>query len=217
MASPRPAQPPLRRLHSTGCGFAGAASGDREQAAAVLDRLQTLARMNAAVPSLRAAVKVCRGLLADDPEALAAGARLYGEARRPLEAGTAALEAAVLLGCRGRHQEAHRLAVDGMTHLERIGANYDTAKWESRLRACGVRLGRRGPRRRPQTGWDSLTPTEHRVLDLVVAGHSNPEIADRLLISRNTVRAHVSSLLAKLGVASRVELAVAAARRDERR
>ena len=49
--------------------------------------------------------------------------------------------------------------------------------------------------------------------ELVAEGLSNPEIADRLFVSRHTVHTHVSHILAKLGFGSRVELAAAAARR----
>ncbi len=62
---------------------------------------------------------------------------------------------------------------------------------------------------RPPLGWDSLTPAEMRVAALVAYGLSNPEIGERLLVSRRTVQAHLSHIYAKLGVAGRVELAAA--------
>jgi NarL family two-component system response regulator LiaR len=54
----------------------------------------------------------------------------------------------------------------------------------------------------PEIGHD-LTEREREVLALLVEGHTNPQIADRLVVSRSTVKFHVSSVLSKLGASSR--------------
>lgn len=50
-----------------------------------------------------------------------------------------------------------------------------------------------------------LTPREVEVLALIIEGRRNPEIAERLVVSRSTAKAHVSSILSKLGVSNRAE------------
>jgi predicted ATPase/class 3 adenylate cyclase/DNA-binding CsgD family transcriptional regulator len=70
----------------------------------------------------------------------------------------------------------------------------------------------RGQRKRPSTGWGSLTPTERDVVRLVSAGLGNKDIATTLFISPRTVETHLTHVYTKLGLASRVQLAQEAAR-----
>jgi NarL family two-component system response regulator LiaR len=58
---------------------------------------------------------------------------------------------------------------------------------------------------RPPEPEYNLTPRELEVLALMVQGLTNPEMADKLVVSRSTVKFHVSSILSKLGVSSRTE------------
>jgi NarL family two-component system response regulator LiaR len=71
-----------------------------------------------------------------------------------------------------------------------------------RAAGAGTRLG------------DDLTDREREVLALLVEGLSNPEIADRLVISVPTAKAHVGSILAKLRVSSRTEAATVAVKQN---
>jgi DNA-binding CsgD family transcriptional regulator len=70
----------------------------------------------------------------------------------------------------------------------------------------------RGERKRPSSGWASLTPTELDVVRLVKEGLGNKEIAVRLFISHRTVQTHLTHVYTKLGLTSRVQLAQEAAR-----
>jgi predicted ATPase/class 3 adenylate cyclase/DNA-binding CsgD family transcriptional regulator len=71
----------------------------------------------------------------------------------------------------------------------------------------------RGERKRPSTGWASLTPAERDVIRLVAEGLRNADIADRLFVSPATVKTHLAHVFTKLGVSTRAELAVLASRR----
>jgi predicted ATPase/DNA-binding CsgD family transcriptional regulator len=72
----------------------------------------------------------------------------------------------------------------------------------------------RGERQRPQIGWASLTPVERDVVRLVADGHTNAEIGERLFISVNTVKKHLTHVYAKVDAEGRADLAAQAARRD---
>lgn len=59
-----------------------------------------------------------------------------------------------------------------------------------------------------------LTPREREVLALMVEGLNNPDIAERLVVSRSTAKAHVSNILSKLGVSNRAEAIALALQHD---
>jgi predicted ATPase/class 3 adenylate cyclase/DNA-binding CsgD family transcriptional regulator len=70
----------------------------------------------------------------------------------------------------------------------------------------------RGERGRPTSGWDSLTGTELQVVAHVAEGLTNPQVAERMFISRDTVKTHLAHIYAKVGIRSRTQLATLAAR-----
>jgi predicted ATPase/class 3 adenylate cyclase/DNA-binding CsgD family transcriptional regulator len=72
----------------------------------------------------------------------------------------------------------------------------------------------RGERKRPTSGWASLTPTERDVVRLVSIGLANKDIATRLFVSPRTVQTHLTHVYAKLGLTSRVQLLQEAARHN---
>jgi predicted ATPase/class 3 adenylate cyclase/DNA-binding CsgD family transcriptional regulator len=72
----------------------------------------------------------------------------------------------------------------------------------------------RGGRKRPASGWASLTPSEREVVALVCEGLGNKDIATRLFVSPRTVQAHLSHVYSKLALTSRVQLIREAARHE---
>jgi DNA-binding CsgD family transcriptional regulator len=90
---------------------------------------------------------------------------------------------------------------------ERLDAARDLSRAEAVLREAGIRRGRRGTRGRPQIGWRSLTPAERTVAGLVAEGLSNPQIGERLYVSRRTVQTHLAHVFTKLDISARAQLA----------
>ncbi len=91
--------------------------------------------------------------------------------------------------------------------FEDLGAGRDADVAAAFLRRLGVRAARAGPK-----GFGTLTKREREVLSLLGEGLSNPEIAQRLFLSRKTVEHHVAHVLRKLGLRNRAEAAAEAAR-----
>lgn len=59
---------------------------------------------------------------------------------------------------------------------------------------------------RARTGWDSLTDSELKVVNLIAEGATNRSVAQELHVSPHTVKTHVRNAFAKLGVTSRAQL-----------
>jgi DNA-binding CsgD family transcriptional regulator len=175
----------------------------RDVAAAVTE----LADENQEVSSLAGAALRCRGLAEDDAEVLHSAVRAYARGSRPLELALASEEAGTAFARQGGRDRARPLLEQAIGIYERLEAARDLARAEAALREAGIRRGRRGARNRPHTGWQSLTPTEHTVADLVAEGLSNPQIGERLYISRRTVQTHLVHVFAKLDITSRTQLA----------
>jgi DNA-binding CsgD family transcriptional regulator/tetratricopeptide (TPR) repeat protein len=106
-------------------------------------------------------------------------------------------------------EESLRQALAG---FEELGAAPAVRICRRELRRLGVRSVPSGARAVTREHPAGLTPRESEVLDLLVEGLRNDEIAARLVISVKTVDHHVSSVLAKLGVGSRSAAATEARR-----
>ncbi len=62
-------------------------------------------------------------------------------------------------------------------------------------------------------GQETLTPSEQKILELIVEGAKNKTIADKLFISENTVKSHVKNIFGKLGVNERGQAVAIALKR----
>jgi DNA-binding CsgD family transcriptional regulator/tetratricopeptide (TPR) repeat protein len=182
------------------------ANGEGERALAAAAAVARLADKNQ-IPSLTAAALRCRGLANGDAETLAAAAQAYRGGTRPLELAGACEEAGAAYARHGDPERARPLLEQALEIYEQLDAGRDLARAEAVLRAAGVRRGRRGTRGRPKFGWAALTPAERAVAGLVTDGLTNPQIGDRLYISRRTVHTHLVHIFAKLDIASRAQLA----------
>jgi DNA-binding CsgD family transcriptional regulator len=175
--------------------------GDRSVAADLRKRAEALP-LRHEVPRRAAVALHCRGLLDADPALLLQAAEQYERARRPLSRAQALEAAARLLADRGDTAAARGPFAASHQLYAALGAEWDVTRMRAEFRPYGLRPAVRR-QRRPATGWDALTPVEAKVVSLVAAGLSNPQIAERLLVSRYTVETHVAQALAKVGVRSR--------------
>ena len=145
----------------------------------------------------------CRGLMADGDVATGH----YERALTALARFGSSLDRAVTLLLLGEHLRRERRRVEARPYLrdavdefDRLGARPWAERARAELRASGETV-RRGDDERQR-----LTPQERQIAALVVAGSSNKEIAGQLYLSPRTVDAHLRSVFAKLGIASRGQL-----------
>jgi DNA-binding CsgD family transcriptional regulator len=187
--------------------------GDKGVAHAIVKRASTMAEGSVA-PHRHAVAMHCQSLLANDPAGLVEAAKGYGEASRPLPRAQALEAAALVRAERGEMAEARNLFTDAYALYAKLGAEWDLARTQAIFRSYGIRRGPRVRHRQARRGWESLTPTEVRVAGMVAQGMSNPQIAAQLFLSRRTVQTHVSHILAKLELQSRIDIAREAGQRD---
>ena len=186
--------------------------GDAAKGNAVAECLEELALRNPDVVSLEAGALTARGILTDDVDALVAAAAAARRSPRLLTSARSAEAAALALARSGGHLRAHQLCREALALYSSGGAGFEAARARAAFRQAGIRV-REPARSRPRSGWEALTPAEQVVARYVEQGLTNGDIADELVVSRRTVESHVSHVLAKLGLRSRADLILAAARR----
>jgi DNA-binding CsgD family transcriptional regulator len=186
-------------------------TGNRERAAAMLPLIDEQAATGGTA-SMRGRALRCRGLVEANADLLVSAVVAYRQSPRPLELAAACEDAGIHLADAERLAEAVPYLEEAYALYDDIGAVRDAARVRAELRKRGVTRGARGRQARASSGWESLTKTEFRVLSLVAQRLSNPEVAERLFVSRNTVECHLKHIYRKLSLTSRVELAAEAGR-----
>jgi DNA-binding CsgD family transcriptional regulator len=181
------------------------AAGDAGLRARVLQATDLLEREQPAIPLLTGVARYARGILERDAQALVAAADVLQPSSRPLLYAAAAEDAGNELA----HADHPDQAVD------QLNAAFDTYLHHGALadaRRVGRELRRSGVERRIVThprakaGWDSLTDSELKVINLITLGATNQSVATQLHLSLHTVKNHVHNAFAKLGINSRAQL-----------
>ncbi|KZB88013.1 BTAD domain-containing putative transcriptional regulator [Amycolatopsis regifaucium] len=182
------------------------AQGGDDIAAKALDVCREEAAKEVTPARATAAARWCEALVSGEPGPLLEAVDHYDKVGRRIELASALGDAAVLLAGKGRLDEARAAANDAVAELDRFGAQWDVEALEQRLRKYSITLGR-PDKAVAAAGWASLSAMERAVATLAGQGRSNPEIATALALPRRTVQAHVTRVLAVLGLESRNGLA----------
>ncbi|OBI54409.1 AAA family ATPase [Mycobacterium sp. E796] len=182
------------------------AAGDAGLRARVLQATEVLEREQPAVPLFAAVAGYARGILEHDAQALVAVAESLRAFPRPLLYASAAEDAGGELSRTQRNAEAlDQLNAAFDTYIE-CGATADARRVGRMLRSLGAER-RIATHPRAKTGWDSLTDSELKVVNLIAEGATNRSVAQQLNLSPHTVKTHVHNAFAKLGITSRAQLA----------
>jgi DNA-binding CsgD family transcriptional regulator len=179
---------------------AAAGMGDEERA---IDMATQELEMAEAIGSRRAIglALTTIGRIRQDVDVLADAVDALDESVTLLEAARARVAFGATLRRSRRARDARQPLREGLDLSVRAGSTALVDLAGAELRAAGGR-----PRRERTTGLESLTPRERQIAELAASGLANPEIAERLFITRKTVEAHLRNIFRKLDVKDRADL-----------
>ncbi|MDA2893318.1 AAA family ATPase [Mycolicibacterium sp. BiH015] len=186
-------------------GRVAAETGD----AAVWERVVQMVATLRAEPSVSifgALADYAEALLSSDPSRLISASARLATSERPLLHAAACQDAGAKLMALNRAAEARVHLDSAFDTFSKAGALADARRVGRTLRTLGVER-RAISYTRAKVGWDSLTDSELKVINLVAQGASNRVVATRLQLSVHTVKTHVHNAFTKLGITSRAQLA----------
>ena len=174
--------------------------GRLDEARDLAEDAVTVARRFAAPRALGLALRA-RGLVDGSVDILREAVAVLASTPARLEHARAAVDLGAALRRANCRSDARKDLEHGMHEAYRCGADALVARAREELTACGAR-----PRRPATSGWDALTSSERRVVQLARDGLSNREIAQALFVTTKTVETHLGAAYRKLGVARRTDL-----------
>jgi len=196
------ANPLASRWRSRAC-LALAATGDNEGARRMAtEELERARRWGAASGigiALRAMALVEGNTTLVDRLSEAAGVLQRSQAK--LEYARALTDLGAAQRRANRRAEARTTLQDALDLARRCRAHALCERAETELRAAGGRSSDPAG-----VGISQLTVSERRVAELAAKGHSNPDIAQRLFVTRKTIETHLGHIYSKLGISGRTEL-----------
>lgn len=179
-------------------------AGRPAEAAWIATVAAELAHRNPGNHTLAGAAAHAEGLVRMDAGRLGESVALLKKSRRPLVRASAVEDAAVAEHIAGRKGRAAKLLETALGIYHECGARQGELRVEQRMYAIGVR--RQPGAAAVKSPLAGITQAERQVVELVVKGATNREVARALFLSPHTVDSHLRKVFAKLRISSRVEL-----------
>jgi DNA-binding CsgD family transcriptional regulator len=187
--------------------------GDRRGAFSAVNLSERLAALNRGVVTIEASAALARGMVHGEADRLEEGVALLRSSDRPIALAWACEAASRQDGVLS-NPARRRLMEQARVQYERVGATGCAAQMRDQLPSEPVPRAPDGAALQ-RAAWQSLTSAERRIADEVSRGLTNREVATCLFISQNTVESHLKHIYAKLGIHSRMQLAVMVAANGE--
>jgi DNA-binding CsgD family transcriptional regulator len=189
--------------------------GDSHTLGLVIDNLEALVSKSGS-PVVHAFHDWTAAWQHNESEFAARAAETAARIGRGFDRARASHDAAVIAAASGERDAARRHASVAFAAYETLRAQHLHARLRAELRAHDVLMRPRRSPPRATIGWEALTDTERRIVDLVGDGLANGTIAERLFVSRRTVESHLARVYQKLGYTRRSELVIGVRQRCDR-